>query len=68
MEGNQVQEIKVQVTLKGEVAEKFAASMERNYRSIAGEAAFRIAESLSSETLPRASVGISADAQDRGDV
>ena len=42
-------EIKVQVTLKGEVAEKFAASMERNYRSIAGEAAFWIAESFAGE-------------------
>ena len=39
-------EIKVQVTLKGEVAEKFAASMAENYRTIAGEAAFRITDSL----------------------
>lgn len=53
-------EIKVQVTLKGEVAEKFAASMERNYRSIAGEAAFRIAESFVGEK----SRGTEADTHD----
>lgn len=57
-------EIKVQVTLKGEVAEKFAASMERNYRSIAGEAAFRIAESFVGEE----SRGTQDGAENGGDV
>ena len=43
-------EIKVQATIRGRLAEVFAASMERNFRTIAGEAAYRIAESLGRET------------------
>lgn len=39
-------EIKIQTTLKGEVAEKFVASMVRNHRTMAGEAAFRLEQSL----------------------
>lgn len=39
-------EIKIQTTLKGAAAEKFVASMERNHRSIAGEAAYRLEQSL----------------------
>lgn len=39
-------EIKIQVTLKDEAAEKFVASMKRNHRTMAGEAAFRLEESI----------------------
>lgn len=39
-------EIKVQVTLKDKAAESFVASMKRNHRTMAGEAAFRIEQSL----------------------
>lgn len=39
-------EIKIQVTLKDEAAERFVASMKRNHRTMAGEAAFRIEQSL----------------------
>lgn len=39
-------EIKIQTVLKGEAAEKFAAAASMNHRSIAGEAAFRLEQSL----------------------
>lgn len=39
-------EIRIQTVLKGEAAEKFAASAERNHRTIAGEAAYRLEQSL----------------------
>jgi len=39
-------EIKIQVTLKDKAAERFVASMKRNHRTMAGEAAFRLEQSL----------------------
>ena len=44
-------EIKIQTTLKGEAAERFVVSMERNHRSIAGEAAYRLEQSLYAEDI-----------------
>lgn len=43
-------EIKIQATLKGEAAEKFVTSMERNHRTRAAEAVYRIEQSLRSES------------------
>lgn len=51
----EVELLKVQTTLKGEAAEKFLASMARNHRTIAGEAAYRLERSLEAECAPDAS-------------
>ena len=42
-------DVKIQTTLKGEAAERFVAAMERNHRTMAGEAAFRLEQSLARE-------------------
>ena len=44
-------EIKIQTTIRGEAAELFAASMEHNHRTAAGEAAFRIEKSLANDKV-----------------
>lgn len=50
-------EIKIQTKLKGEAAELFVASMERNHRSVSGEAAYRIERSLEAEGQAAAKSG-----------
>ncbi len=46
-------EIKIQTVLKGEAAEKFAAAASMNHRSIAGEAAFRLEQSLKNDNIDK---------------
>lgn len=42
-------EIKIQTTLKGLAAERFVAAMNLNHRTAAGEAAYRLEQSLAKD-------------------